>query len=90
MASRCARGQNALAYFFDPSIKGAEFLIRKAGIGFCKSHEFFFFGIPEAKGIIGKEVAAPAVAAHGVGEHGVYGERVNFPFPPVAFLRPTR
>ena len=69
-----------------PLVEAAQFLVGKAGIGLADRHQLV--AAPGAEGVVGIERRALAVAALGIHQDGVEGQRAAFPFEPRA-LRPA-
>ena len=68
----------------DPVIDAIDFTVGETGIGFGDRYQLLT--LPQRKRIVRVKIGAPARARLRVEKNGVYGVRIDFPFPPVAFF----
>ena len=66
----------------DPAVEFEDFGIVQTRIGFGHRHQRL--AVPHAEGVVGVQRAAAAVPGLRVQQHRVDGQRIDFPFPPVA------
>src|SRR5687767_12161923 len=66
----------------DPPIQFGDFFVRQPGVCLCDRDETV--AIPYPEGVVGEQAGALAASRLRVDQDGVDGERVDFPFPPVA------
>lgn len=66
----------------DPTIQLQNFAVVQTRIRLGDRHQLAF--VPQPEGVIGIERAASAVAGLRIQQHGIDGERVDLPFPPIA------